>query len=102
ARKHPLVFERSTGMLHGWGFWMRGLRERLGAVPSAARDAMVAHLAARPVRRPDPRAPALTRWQALRSLFYQGWGPPLPEGRGLRRLAGATSLFMHLLFALLL
>lgn len=102
ARKHVLVFERQTGMLHGWGMWMRGLRERLGTVPHATSDAMVAQLAARLPMAAVAAAPALTRWQALRSLFYQDWGPPLREERGLRWLAGGTTVFMHLLFALLL
>ena len=102
ARKHVLVFERRTGMLHGWGMWMRGLRERLGPVPHATADAMVALLAARPPMQAAAAAPALSRWQVLRLLFYPGWDPPLREERGLRWLAGVTSLFMHLLFALLL
>lgn len=101
-RKPGLVFERRTGMTHGWGLWMRELPIRLGAITSDAADAITGVLLGRPVA-PAPRRPvALTPWQAFRSLFYQDWGPPLPEERGLRWLAGVTSLLMHLLFGLLL
>ncbi len=89
-------------MIHGWGLWMRGLTERLGTIRSDAADAVIQAMLLRPARPALPAAPALGRWQAFRSLFYQDWGPPLREERGLRWLAGATSVLLHLFFLLLL
>lgn len=100
--KPGLVFERRTGMIHGWGLWMRGLAERRGIIRSDAADAVIQAMLRRPVRSAPPAAPALSRWQAFRSLFYQDWDPPLREERGLRWFAGATSVLMHLFFVLLL
>ncbi len=100
--KPSLVVERRTGMVHGWGLWMRGLSERLGSIRADAADAVIEAVHHRPVRPPPPAAPALSQWQAFRSLFYQDWDPPLREERGLRWFAGATSVLMHLIFLLLL
>ena len=100
ARPAPVV-ERHTGMPYGWGLWLRGLKERLGMIRREFAEAIVQDFAARPA--PVPQSPVLLNgWQAFRSLFYQEWGPPLREERGLRWLAGIVSLLMHLLFALLL
>lgn len=102
AGKAAPVVERQTGMPYGWGLWLRALKERLGIIPRDNADAIVGLIAARPVPSPPPRSPALTRWQAMRSLFYQDWDPPLREERGLRWTAGIITLLMHLMFALLL
>lgn len=99
--KHAPVLERNTGMPYGWGLWLRGLQARLGVIERELAEAIVQAFAQRqPVVTARPRP--LNRWQAVRSLFYQDWDPPLREERGLRWFAAATSLVMHLLFALLL
>lgn len=100
--KPALVVERRTGMVHGWGLWMRALPERLGTISGAAANAIIEVLRSRPPRTPPRAAPALGRWQAARSLFYQDWDPPLPEERGLRWFAGSVSVLMHVLFVLVL
>jgi hypothetical protein len=102
AGKPAPVVERHTGMPYGWGLWLRALKERLGIIPRDTADSIVAQFAQRPVPPVPARSPALNRWQAMRSLFYQDWDPPLREERGLRWTAGAITLLMHLLFALLL
>ena len=100
--KHAPVVERQTGMPYGWGLWLRGLSTRLGAITGEAADAVI-HVFLQRAPRPTPPRPAtLSRWRALRSLFYQDWGPPLREERWLRWLAGFITLLMHLLFVLLL
>ena len=101
-RKPGLVFERTTGMVHGWGLWMRALPDRLGVITNDAARAIVQVLLDRPARPRAHVAPALGRLQAARALFYQDWDPPLREERGLRWLAGTTSILMHLLFVLLM
>ena len=89
-------------MPYGWGLWLRALKERLGAIPREAADAMVAHLAERPLP-VFPQGPrGLNRWQSFRSMFYQDWDPPLREERRLRWFAGGLSLLMHLMFVVLL
>lgn len=100
--KPPLVVERRSGMVYGWGLWMRALPDRLGTISSDLVEAMVDLLADRPLRSPPPRVAALGRWRAFRSLFYPHWDPPPREERGLRWLAGSLSLLLHLLFVLLL
>ena len=102
AGKPAPVIERHTGMPYGWGLWLRHLKERLGAIGRDTSDGIVAALAQRPLSPPEPRQPAMGRWQAFRAMFYPGWDAPLREERGLRWFAGATSLLMHLLFVLLL
>lgn len=100
-RKAAPMLERHTGLPYGWGLWMRALPARLGTITREKADALILLLAQRPVRTPDP-APVLNRYQAWRSLLYQGWEPPPREERGLRWFAGFTSAFMHLLFFLFL
>ncbi|MEL1264316.1 hypothetical protein [Pseudoxanthomonas putridarboris] len=101
-RKAAPMLERHTGLPYGWGLWMRALPARLGTITRDKADALVLLLAQRPIRPPDPVAPVLNRYQAWRSLFYQGWEPPLREERGLRWFAGFTSAFVHVLFFLFL
>ena len=96
------VFERHTGMPYGWGLWLRGLKERLGIIEREIADDIVHLFAQRPGLVTPARPAALSRWQAFRSLFYQDWGPPLREERGLRWFAGSVTVLMHLLFVLLL
>ena len=102
AGKPAPVFERHTGMPYGWGLWLRGLKERLGVIERELAESIVHLFAQRPRAVVPARPAALSRWQAFRSLFYQDWGPPLREERGLRWFAGAVTLLMHLLFVLLL
>ncbi len=101
-RKAAPILERHTGLPYGWGLWLRALPERLGIINREKSEAIVSDLVARPPRPPGPIAPALGFWRGLRSLFYQDWDPPPREERGIRWLAGFTSLLMHLLFLLLL
>lgn len=96
------MLERQTGMPYGWGLWLRALKQRLGEIRREGADAIVHLFAQRPLPAPLPRPLALNRWQAFRSMFYQGWGPPLREDRRLRWFAGTLSTLLHLLFILLL
>jgi len=101
-RKAAPILERHTGLPYGWGLWLRALPERLGVISREKSERIVSDLVARPPRPPGAIAPALGFWRGLRSLFYQDWDPPPREERGIRWLAGFTSLLMHLLFVLLL
>lgn len=101
-RKAAPMLERHTGLPYGWGLWLRALPERLGMISRDKSEAIVSDLVARPPRPPGAITPALGFWRGLRSLFYQDWDPPPREERGIRWLAGFTSLLMHLLFLLLL
>ena len=102
ATRPAPVLERHTGMPYGWGLWLRGLKERLGAIRRDGAEDVIAHLAQRPPLAVPPRPHALSRWQAFRSVFYQDWDAPLREERPLRWFAGAVSLLMHLMFVFLL
>ena len=87
AGKPAPVIERHTGMPYGWGLWLRHLKERLGAIGRDTSDGIVAALAQRPLSPPEPRQPAMGRWQAFRAMFYPGWDAPLREERGLRSVS---------------
>lgn len=97
-RKAATIVDRHTGLPFGWGLWLRSLPGKLGHIARDRAEGLVALMAARPLPAPEPVAPALGRWGAFRSLFYQGWGPPPREERPLRWLAAATSGLIHLLF----
>lgn len=101
-RKAAPMLERHTGLPYGWGLWMRALPARLGVVTREKADAVILLLAQRPPRPADPVAPVLSRVQAWRSLFYQGWEPPPREERGLRWFAGFSSTLLHVGFFLFL
>ncbi|SEL91511.1 hypothetical protein SAMN05428989_2871 [Pseudoxanthomonas sp. GM95] len=101
-RRPKPVVERTTGLPHGWGIWLRNAPQRHGQLTYAPIDALVAELARRPHKPPAKVAP-MTRWRALRSLLWQHWDPPPREERGTRWLGGLGSLLLHLgFFALLL
>lgn len=100
-RKAAPILERHTGLPHGWGLWLRELPARLGHISRDKAHAFVAHFVDSPPQSPV-RWQARNRWQAFRALFYQNWGPPPREERGLRAFAAVVSLVLHLLFALLL
>ncbi len=102
ADKSAPVLERQTRMPYGWALWLRALKSKSGAPNREGADAVIRIFAQRPVPATPPRPAALSRWQALRSLFYQDWGPPLREERGLRWFSGGASVLMHVLFAVLL
>ncbi|MBD9481184.1 hypothetical protein IB225_19490, partial [Pseudoxanthomonas sp. PXM02] len=101
-RKAAPIVERQTGLPFGWGLWLRALPERLGRITREKADAIVGalHVRAPGVARAAPFVPS--RAQALRSLFYQGWGPPPREERWMRWAAGFSSSALHLLFFLFL
>ncbi|MET1024979.1 MAG: hypothetical protein ABWX87_11800 [Pseudoxanthomonas sp.] len=100
-RPRPVV-ERTTGLPHGWGIWLRNAPQRHGPLSDAPVDALVEALAARPLAA-RPRTMPMTRWTALRSLLWQHWDPPPREERGTRWASGIGSLLLHLgFFALLL
>ncbi|WP_334179954.1 hypothetical protein [Pseudoxanthomonas sp.] len=101
-RKAAPIVERQTGLPFGWGLWLRALPERLGRITKEKADAIVDALAVRAPhgRRAVPFLPGRAR--ALRSLFYQGWGPPPREERWMRWAAGVSSSVLHLLFFLFL
>jgi hypothetical protein len=101
-RKAAPIVERQTGLPFGWGLWLRALPERLGRITREKADAIVAALSVHATK-PRRAAPFLpSRFYALRSLFYQGWGPPPREERWLRWAAGFISSALHLLFFLFL
>ena len=101
-RKAATIVERQTGLPFGWGLWLRALPERLGRITREKSEAIVRTLALRAAhtRTATPFVPGKLR--ALRSLFYQGWGPPPREERWMRWVAGFTSSTLHLLFFLFL
>lgn len=101
-RKAAPIVERHTRMPFGWGLWLRGLPERLGRITRERAEAMVGIFAARAPRPADPVPPAPGRIRALRSLLYQGWGPPPREERWMRWTAGFTTTLMHVAFFLFL
>ena len=97
-RAAPLL-ERQTRLPHGWGLWLRGLREKRGGITRERAQALTDTWMARPLP-PFPREREHGRVGAFRSLFQQGWEPPLREERGLRRFAALVSAVLHLLFAI--
>ncbi len=97
-RKAATILERHTRLPFGWGLWLRALPERLGRITRERAEAMVGVFAARAPRPADPVPPVPGRIQALRSLLYQGWGPPPREERWMRWTAGFTSTLMHVAF----
>ncbi|MBD9467646.1 hypothetical protein [Pseudoxanthomonas sp. PXM01] len=101
-RKAAPIVERQTGLPFGWGLWLRALPERLGRITREKADAILDLLASHTpkARRAAPFLPS--RFYALRSLFYQGWGPPPREERWMRWAAAFTSSTLHLLFFLFL
>lgn len=101
-RKAAPIVERHTGLPFGWGLWLRALPERLGRITREKADALVHALASHTprARRAAPFLPS--RLYAFRSLFYQGWGPPPREERGMRWAAAFSSGTLHLLFFLFL
>ncbi len=101
-RKAATIVERQTGLPFGWGLWLRALPERLGRITRERADLVVALFAARAPRPADPVPPVPGRISALRSLLYQGWGPPPREERWMRWTAGFTSTLMHVAFFLFL
>ena len=101
-RKAATIVERQTGLPFGWGLWLRALPERLGRITRGRADSVVALFAARAPRPADPVPPVPGRISALRSLLYQGWGPPPREERWMRWTAGFTSTLMHVAFFLFL
>ncbi|KRG71211.1 hypothetical protein ABB29_04625 [Pseudoxanthomonas dokdonensis] len=96
------MLERQTGLSYGWGLWLRALPQRLGPITRERANAVVGELAMRPPRPAGTILPALSTWQAWRSLLHQGWEPPLREERGLRWFAGSVSGLVHVLFVLFL
>jgi len=100
-RKAAPLLEKQTGLPHGWGLWLRELPERLGRISRDRAHALVAHFVHSPPKSPA-RWQARNRLHAFRALFYQGWGPPPREERGLRVFAAVVSFALHLLFALFL
>lgn len=101
-RKAAPIVERQTGLPFGWGLWLRALPERLGRITREKADAILDMLASHTpkARRAAPFLPG--RVLALRSLFYQGWGPPPREERWMRWAAAFGSSALHLLFFLFL
>ena len=101
-RKAAPIVERQTGLPFGWGLWLRALPERLGRITREKANAILDVLASHTpkARRAAPFLPS--RFYALRSLFFQGWGPPLREERWMRWAAALSSTTLHLLFFLFL
>jgi hypothetical protein len=101
-RKAAPILERQTRLPFGWGLWLRALPERLGRITREKADTIVDALRVQApgVARVAPFLPS--RALALRSLFYQGWGPPPREERWMRWLAAFISSTLHLLFFLFL
>lgn len=96
-RKAAPTLEKQTRMPYGWGLWLRGLRETRGAITRERAQALTDHRVAQPLPA-FGRERDLGRFGAFRSLFYQGWEPPLREERGLRWLSAFITLLLHLFF----
>ncbi|MDV3468313.1 hypothetical protein RZA67_06140 [Stenotrophomonas sp. C3(2023)] len=100
-QQHPLILEKHTRLPYGWAIWLRARGLAPLPRPSPA-EALVAHLSAQPRAPAQGRLPALGFVQAFRRLFWQGWDKAPHDQRWMRRGAAATSLLLHLLFALAL
>jgi len=100
-QQHPLILEKHTRLPYGWAIWLRA--RGLAPLPRPGpADALVAYLSAQPRAPAQGRLPALGFVQAFRRLFWQGWDHTPHDQRWMRRGAAATSLLLHLLFALAL
>lgn len=97
-RKAAPALEKQTRMPYGWGLWLRNLREARGTITRERAQALTDHRMAQPLPALG-RERELGRWGTFRSLFQQGWEPPLREERGLRRFAAVASALLHLFFA---
>lgn len=102
ARRPVHVVEKTTGLPHGWGIWLRNAPTRDGQLtyePIAhITAAAVAAMRARPPARPVP----MEGWRAARSLLWQHWDPPPKEERGTRWVGRIGSLVLHLGFVFVL
>lgn len=100
-RLHAYRTRGTNGMPPGWAEWFEALPKP--AVTHAHADAVVAEMASRPPRPPDPIAPDPGPWRAFLATWRQGWEPPDPESRPLRIFAGGFSVLWHVLlfFAML-
>ena len=78
------------------------MSERIGAVTGAPVADYLAVFLSRSPRTPPQASVELGRWQGFASLARQQWEPAPRDQRGVRRIAAASSAFLHLLFALLL
>ena len=76
--------------------------ERVDAVTGAPADDYRAVFLSRSLRTPPQASAELGRWQGFASLARQQWESAPGDQRGIRRIAAASSAFLHLLFALLL
>ena len=100
-RLHAYRTRGSSGIPRGWDDWFAP-----GPPPAGAREhveAIVAELAARPPRTPEPAGPDPGPWRAFLATWRQGWEPPDPGDRPLRIFAGGLSIAWHvaLFFAML-
>ena len=100
-RKPAPTLERQTRIPYGWGLWLRGLRDKRGAITHERAQALTDHQATRPMPA-FAREIEYGRVGAFRSLFRQGWEPAPRHERGLRWFAGFASLLLHVLFAIVI
>jgi hypothetical protein len=86
----------------GWQSWLDGMSTSQRAIKGALPQDVIAEVAQRPLSSPPKRLPALTRWQAFRTLLRQQWNPPDREERGTRIFAALFSGALHAVFLVLL
>jgi len=98
-QQDPPILEKKTGLPYGWAIWLRALSPL--PRPLHARE-LIAVLLPRPLPASPGRLPQLTPWQAMRRLAWQQWDPAPRDQRWMRWTSAATSLLLHLLFAVLL
>ncbi len=102
-RRFPLRADRPFGTFPPtWRAWFLSMSERIGAVTGAPAADYRAVFLSRSLRTPPQASAELGRWQGFASLARQQWEPAPGDQRGIRRIAAASSAFLHLLFALLL
>lgn len=86
----------------GWQAWFDGMRTRVDAVTGATAAAILEIFLAREPKAPPAAVGQLGRWQAVATLWRQDWHPASEDERWTRIAAGSGSLFLHVLFALVL
>lgn len=101
-RRHKLAGFRMRLLGENWSQWLARMPLKPGAIRGATAAAIIATLAARPLRSPEPAGTPLGPWQGLRAAFRQSVDAPGLHDRRERRIAWSVSLLGHaLLFVVL-
>lgn len=86
----------------GWKAWFEAMAARPGRTVGAARDEIVALLAAREPAVSAAVVERMGRWRAFRLLWRQDWQPASSDERWMRIASTTATLVLHLLFTVML